>query len=241
MAGQRALQCDRDCEDKFLLFLFLEHVATPCHCGLQEEYPIGTWACRSVRICFNPCVEKLGVLGADVPSKSPLGGISLAAHPAYFPVHVYHGLESLSCYYIPFRIEDPMELLKGREEQQSPAGYAFFTSNNVKSRSQHQLQVPQQPQDMQPSKLWAQRQRQPSKCCVLTHSTHPKEMSNSDGKANGQGGGSQVVLPALIGGSEDAQDQLEGEEELDGHRLPRRRLVMQLEGEEKHLRDRQVW
>lgn len=72
-------------------------------------------------------------------------------------------------------------------------------------------------------------------------STHPKEMSNSDGKANGQGGGSQVVLPALIGGSKDAQDQLEGEEELDGHCLPRRRLVMQLEGEEKHLRDRQVW
>lgn len=66
-------------------------------------------------------------------------------------------------------------------------------------------------------------------------------MSNSDGKANGQGRGSQVVLPALISGSKDAQDQLEGEEELDGHRLPRRCLVMQLEGEEKHLRDRQVW
>lgn len=58
-------------------------------------------------------------------------------------------------------------------------------------------------------------------------------MPHGNRKADGQGRRAQVVLSAFIGGSKDAQDQLEGEEELDGHRLPRCRLVVQLEGEEK--------
>lgn len=58
-------------------------------------------------------------------------------------------------------------------------------------------------------------------------------MPHGNRKADGQGRRAQVVLPAFVGGSKDAQDQLEGEEELNGHCLPRRRLVVQLEGEEK--------
>lgn len=67
-------------------------------------------------------------------------------------------------------------------------------------------------------------------------------MSHSNRKADGQGRRAQVVLPAFVSRSEDAEDQLEGEEELNGHRLPRRRLVVQLEGEKKTcLRDGEVW
>jgi len=60
-------------------------------------------------------------------------------------------------------------------------------------------------------------------------------MPHGNRKADGQGRRAQVVLPAFISGSKDAQDQLEGEEELDGHRLPGRRLVVQLEGEKNSV------
>lgn len=58
-------------------------------------------------------------------------------------------------------------------------------------------------------------------------------MPHGNRKANGQGRRAQVVLPTFVSGSKDAQDQLEGEEELNGHCLPRRRLIVQLEEEEK--------
>lgn len=60
-------------------------------------------------------------------------------------------------------------------------------------------------------------------------------MPHGNRKADGEGRGAQVVLPALVSGSEDAQDQLEGEEELDRHCLPRRRLVVQLERGKKRV------
>lgn len=81
-----------------------------------------------------------------------------------------------------------------------------------KPRAPHELQIPCPPRSMQPSRFWAQRQKQPKKRCVLVHSTHPKKMPHGNRKANGQGRRAQVVLPAFIGRSEDAQDQLEGEE-----------------------------
>lgn len=56
-------------------------------------------------------------------------------------------------------------------------------------------------------------------------------MSNGNREANGQCRRPHIVLPAFISGSKDAEDELEGEKELDGHRLPRCRLIMQLEGE----------
>lgn len=58
-------------------------------------------------------------------------------------------------------------------------------------------------------------------------------MSHSNREANGEGRRAQVVLPAFIRGSKDAQDELEGEEELDGHCLPRGCLVVQLKGRKK--------
>lgn len=56
-------------------------------------------------------------------------------------------------------------------------------------------------------------------------------MANSNRKANGQCRRPHIVLPAFISGSKDAENELEGEEELNSDRLPRRRLIVQLEGE----------
>lgn len=83
---------------------------------------------------------------------------------------------------------------------------------------------------------FAHKSKKAPKSTVLSHSTHPKEMPHGNREADGEGRRAQVVLPALVGRSEDAQDQLEGEEELDGHRLPCRRLVVQLEREKKRVR-----
>lgn len=65
--------------------------------------------------------------------------------------------------------------------------------------------------------------------------THPEEVPHGHGEANGEGRGAQVVLTPLVCGSKDAQDQLEGEEQLHRHRLPRCGLIVQLEREEKRV------
>lgn len=42
--------------------------------------------------------------------------------------------------------------------------------------------------------------------------TYPKEVAQGHREANGEGGGAQAVSTALIGGGEDAEHQLQGQE-----------------------------
>lgn len=51
---------------------------------------------------------------------------------------------------------------------------------------------------------------------MLLLSSHPEEMPHEHGEADGQGGGAQASVAPLIGHGEDADDELQGEEDLHG-------------------------
>lgn len=93
---------------------------------------------------------------------------------------------------------------------------------------------PIKPEDAAKPTLGINKKRTP-KAPSFGPCTHPKEVPHSYREADGEGRGAQVVLTPLVCGSKDAQDQLEGEEQLHRHRLPRRGLVVQLEREEKQV------
>lgn len=44
--------------------------------------------------------------------------------------------------------------------------------------------------------------------------THPHQVADSDGEADGQRWGAHVAVPAVVCGREDARSQLEGEDDL---------------------------
>lgn len=49
--------------------------------------------------------------------------------------------------------------------------------------------------------------------------TYPEEVAHDHREADGEGRGAQVVSTALIGGGEDAEHQLQGQEKLHSHGL----------------------
>lgn len=72
------------------------------------------------------------------------------------------------------------------------------------------------------------------KVCVDSEAetmTHPEEVAQGHGEADGQGRGAQVVAPALVGGGEDAEHQLQGQEELHRDGLAACRVVAELRTE----------
>lgn len=61
--------------------------------------------------------------------------------------------------------------------------------------------------------------------------TYPKEVAQGNRETNGEGRATQVVTAALIGGGEDTQYQLHGQEELHSDRLASCGVVVELERE----------
>lgn len=63
--------------------------------------------------------------------------------------------------------------------------------------------------------------------------TYPEKVAQGHRETNGEGGGAQVVPTALIGGGEDAEHQLQGQEKLHSNCLASGRVVAELGTENK--------
>lgn len=60
--------------------------------------------------------------------------------------------------------------------------------------------------------------------------TYSKEMAQGNRETDGESRAAQVVAASLVRGGKDADHQLQGQEELHGHRLARCCIVVELEG-----------
>lgn len=200
-----------------------------CECGCSDE---------TLGVCLSPVGISLGVHSKYFPRLSSWAWVPqiLARSPrdrrSHWSLGAPHGTQGAA---EPSQIRSFSCPVKAELRLRFCSGFgAIFLFYPQESHGHPELHPPVHPEAASQANFGHKGKKAPESA-GLAHSTHPKEMPHGNRKADGEGRGAQVVLPALVGGSEDAQDQLEGEEELDRHRLPCRRLVVQLERGKKRV------